>query len=125
MADQLPGGRMDNRRGSSKSYLAIQLLTAPPATFFAAVFNTSTLERFQAAFPGYPRFIIMSIFTPPDHLRFLHQIGPVGIIGFTTVITLVMLIFTFVGRPKVANAINFILLVCSTLFLLGVFVSYT
>ena len=116
---------MKNPRGSSKSYLAIQLLTAPLATFFAAVFNISTLVRFQAVFPGYPRFVTLGTFMPPDHLHFLHDIGPAGIIGFSLVVTTVMLVFSFVGRPKIANAVNFILLVRSFLFFLGVFVSYT
>ncbi len=116
---------MKSQRGSSKSYLAIQLLTVPPATFFAAVFNTSTLQRFQAAFPGYPRVVYIGTFTPPDHLRFLHDIGPAGIVGFAILTTIVMLVFSFVGRPKTANVVNFILLVCLLLFFLGVFVSYT
>src|SRR5260370_20055735 len=116
---------MTSPHGSSKSYIAIQLLVIPLATFFAVGFNISTLEAYQAVFPGYPHVITVGILTPHEDLRFLHMIGPSALITFSVLVTAAMLLFSFVGRPKVGNAVNFILLVCSLLFFLLVFVSYT
>lgn len=116
--------RTEQTRGSSKAYLAIQLLIVPVATFFAVVFNESTLERYKAIDPGYPHIVTFGYFTPPEHLHFLHMIGPTGIIGFSIYTTALILVFSFVGRPRVANAINFVLLLLSVLFFLAVFVSY-
>jgi hypothetical protein len=115
---------MDRLRGSSKSYILMQLFVTPVATFFAVVFNDSTFDRYKAIYPEYPRVVTLSLTMPPEHLHFLHQFGPAGIVGFSLFVTTLMLVFSFVGSRGMANGINFTLLLCSIFFFVGVFVSY-
>jgi hypothetical protein len=102
----------------------MQLLVVPVATFFAVAFNDSTMDRYKAIYPEYPRVVTVSPMMPPEHLHFLHMLGPAGIVGFSVLVTILMLVFSFVGSRGFGNGINFMLLLCSILLFLGVFVSY-
>lgn len=112
-------------RKNNKTFIVIQLIVVPLATFFSIVFNESTLNRFKTVFPEYPAEITLAVSAPPKHLIFLHMLGENGIVAISIILTTAIFLFTFIGNPKVSNVVNSVLLTLSMLFFIGVFVSYT
>jgi hypothetical protein len=105
-------------------FLIIQLVIVPVSAFFAVLFNASTLKRFKAIYPEYPKKITLGLPKVPEHLILLHSIGGKGIILISAALTLLMILFTLFANPRVSKTANPILLTISIIFLLGLFISY-
>jgi hypothetical protein len=117
---------MDVKAKASRSCLAIQLITVPVGACLSALLNQLTLVLFQRLHPQYPRLHTMGIWgNPPDHLHFLHNLGPVGILVIAALATGAVAALTFRAKPTLADRLNVFLVSASNLFLLASLASYT